>query len=505
MKKLLFFLLASIIFCVSCTQSSKNTLLIPEQSAVIAVFDVPSLLKKAQLENIDALKNATMLNDHPVLRELVKKPANTGIDLASDMFVFFVMDNENDYACANIALTNQKQAQEFVETKLGKSFQADGKQKFYSEEHHMWIAIKNNTMLVVSSKSRDKAESAKFVNYLTTLPKDASIAENEHFKTFLKNKNDIGIFVSSTPFVKHVKSSDNYHFSQLLTIYKKMYKDLNKEDLYNNYFITNIKFGNKEVEFNYSFVLNEQLENYLQENNFSKERTSNELLQFAHATSMVAAYYSFDVEKTLAYLQNFPEFSAINEKLSEKTGFSLDNVLPLFAGDFLVSFYDIRQEEDGYSPILVMLASITDETKVNELLQKQFADFKTNAAIPYYDLSKIGGGHLLVVVHNNIVMLTTDPAALTTLADGGFENTLTNSSFTSTDNDICWFVNLDFDTYPDQVQELLAGWEKLLNNQPFKSLVISGENSSMTAKMVITMKNDEENSLTQILQFVTSL
>ena len=497
-------MLASIIFCVSCTQSLKNTLLIPEQSAVIAVFDVPSLIKKAQLENIDALKNETMLNEFPVLRELVKNPANTGIDLTSDMFVFYIMHNENNYVCANISLKNQKQAQEFVETKLGKDFQAEGKQRFYAEEHHTWITIENNIMLVVSSESHDKAKSAEFVNYLATLPKDASIADNEHFKTFLKNKNDVGIFVSSTPLMKILKNPLLPEFwEKVFTLY-----NLNEADLYNNYFITDVNFKNNEVEINYSYVLNEQLENYVREN-FSTERASNELLQFAHATSVFAAYSSSDIEKTLAYLQNMPEFSDINEEFSEKTGFSLDKVLSLFTGDFLISFYDLQQEGDSPTPLLAVVASITNETEVNELLQKKFADFKKNAAIPYYDLSTLGVvNHLFIAVHNATIMLTTDPAALVALADGGFKNTLPTSSLAaSSDADAGLFLNLDFDTYPDQVREILTMMANtdVLNNLPFKSLITSGENSSMSAKMVLTMKNDDNNSLSQILQFFTSL
>ncbi|MCL2327137.1 MAG: DUF4836 family protein [Bacteroidetes bacterium] len=507
MKKLLFFLLASIIFCVSCTQSSKNTLLIPAKSAVIAAFDVSSLAKKAQLKDIDALKNESMLNEFPVLRELVKNPANTGIDLKSDVFVFYVMHNENSYVCANIPLKNQKQAQEFVETKLSENFEAEGKQRFYAEEYHTWIVLENNTMLVVSSETRNKATSAAFVNYLTTLPKSESIADNEHFKTFCKNKNDIGIFISTTPFLENLKSFGT-DFSEMLAAYKGMYKDLSEADLHNNYFTVDVDFKKNEVEINYSFVLNEQLENYLLANNFSKERFSNELLQFAHATSMLAAHYSFDIEKTLAYLQNIPEFLELTEELEEELEFSIGEILSSFGGDFLVSFYDLVQKEnEGEVPLIVAVASVKNEGVINTLLQQKFADFEINASVPYYDFSKGSGIPFFVAVYHNTFMIATDKNALAALAAGGFENTLNNEFASSTDDDFSLFLNLDFATYPERANmylDLLFG-ENFAATMPFKSLLISSESSSMTSKMVLTMKNGDDNSLAQILQFITSL
>ena len=501
MKKLLLLLLASSIVFVSCKQSSRNTLLIPAQSTVIAVFNVPSLIKKAQLESIDALKNENLLNDSPILREFVKNPENTGVDFSADLFVFYVRHNKNDYVCANIALKNQKQTQEFIETKFDKTFEPVGKQRFYSETYHSWVIVKNNTMLVVSSEDCDKKTSATFVDYLVNLPQSESIADDEHFKTFCKNKNDIGIFVSSTPFLQ----SFDADFSELLTLY---YKDLNEADLYNNYVVVDVNFNEQEVEINYSFVLNEQLEQYLQANNCSKEHFSGELLQFAHATSMLAAYYSFDTDKTLAYLQNMPEFSKLAEGFEDDLGFSIDEILSVFAGDFLVSLYDMLERDiDDEVPLFVTVATVKDEETANALLQQKFADFAVKAEMNYYDFSKNGSFPLFAAVHHNTLMVTSDKNALAALAAGGFKNTLNNDFAASTDEVAGIFLNLDFSSYPEYAKmlaESILGGD-VIATMPFKSLTMSGENSSMTAKMVLTMKTGDDNSLAQILRFVTGL
>lgn len=501
MKKLFFFLFASVIFCVSCKQSQKHTFLIPAKSAVIAAFDMPSIIKKAQFENIDTLESEELLNEFPVLREFMKNPTNTGIDFTSDLFVFYVMHNENDYVCATIPLKNQKQTQDFIENSLSKAFTAEGKQRFYAIEYETWIALENNQLLVVSHDyGTNKEVSAEFMNYLVNLPKEEAIAENENFKTFCKDKNDIGIFVASTPLLNKL---DNAGFSELLTEQLNTMK-LSEADLRDNYFIVDVDFANKAVEINCTWIANEQFENYLLANNISKERLSNELLQFAHATSMFALFYSVDTDKLLAYLHDMhdmPELAELNKVFLEATGFSIDKIISLFAGEFLFSLYDVQNT----NALLVAVASVANETEINTVLQTKFADCQKNAAIPYYDLSNFGMGKLLVAVHNNTIMLTTDSTALAVLINGGFENTLSNKDFaSSTDDDVSMFMNLDFSTYPEVVKKSLNLYNKdFIESVPFKSLVASSDN--LSGKIIVNMKKSNDNSLAQIIQFVQLL
>ncbi|MDR0969169.1 MAG: DUF4836 family protein, partial [Lentimicrobiaceae bacterium] len=118
MKKIIFLLLTSIIFCFSCTQSRKDTLLIPAKSPVIAAFNIASLIEKAQFDSISALHDEELLNTFPLLHALVKNATNTGIDYSGDLFVFFVLHNNVSYTCATIPLKDQAQTQKLIQNTL---------------------------------------------------------------------------------------------------------------------------------------------------------------------------------------------------------------------------------------------------------------------------------------------------------------------------------------------------------------------------------------------------
>jgi hypothetical protein len=366
------------------------------------------------------------------------------------------------------------------------------------------VVAENNQLLVVSHNYSGKKEvSAQFVDYLMNLPQHESIADNENFKTFCKDKTDIGVFISTTPYMETIFGSD---FSGM----QALHTDLNENDLYkNNYVIADVEFKNKEVEINYSLLPSEALEEYMTSHNFSKDRLANELVQFAHANSLFALFYSIDADKMLAYLQTIPEFTELSQSFATLTKLSLEQLLSLSSGDLMLSLYDVveRDSSGGSVPCAMAVANIKDETAVNELLQQKFADAHVKAEVPYYDLSQNNAIPLFISVYNSSIVLTTDTSTLTAFTNGGFENTMNNDFASSTHDDMNVFVNLDYTTYPKAVQYTVDSFlgKNFASRLPFTSLLISSASASLSAKMTLAMKNNDSNSLHQILQFVQTV
>jgi hypothetical protein len=364
------------------------------------------------------------------------------------------------------------------------------------------VVAENNQLLVVSHNYSGKKEvSAQFVDYLMNLPQQESITDNEDFKTFCKDKTDIGVFISTTPYVETIFGSD---FSGMQALQTNLNANLYK----NNYVIADMEFKNKEVEINYSLLPGEPLEEYMTTHNFSKDRLANELVQFAHANSLFALFFSIDADKMLAFLQTMPEFAELNTSFAAATKLSMEQLLSLSSGDLMLSLYDVAERDSsGSVPCAVAVATIKDETAVNELLQQKFADEQVKAEVPYYDLSQNNAIPLFISVYNSSIVLTTDTSALTAFTNGGFENTMNNDFASSTHDDMSMFVNLDYTTYPKAVQYTVDSFlgKNFASRLPFTSLLISTASASLSAKMTLTMKHNDSNSLHQILQFVQTV
>lgn len=523
----------------SCSTIPKHAQNIPNDAAFVGVVDIVSIAKKGKLQDSKSMqmyKNALDIvrssneNTAILLESLVNDPKKSGIDVFSDLFVYSVIQNEKVYACVSVKIDSKDNFQNLMEGFLGDEFDLKEEEGFivYTNETNSWIAFNDETAVFVSSMQAKPEDAMEFVERIFSLSKSESIAESTEFLEFYKNKKDVSFWISSTHIIEGLAEDTKKMVEKNL----ESIQGLSLNDVLNNYIHMYLNFDEDAITLDFSLIANDAFKSYLEKTDFSKDRIAEEIFAYFPQTSYFLLTYAFDSEKLLEYLKALPDYKSIESDLLEQ-GINVPELLQALGGDVMVSVFNasldiveknktiLQQDEKGrymYVDTIIndeqilpkgsLVLSLKNEAYIKKLIQEKIPTDLYKKHDSYMDFSKTLGFPLYVGMHNNMCMLTTDVGAISQLYEGGYAEPFSMSDMSQEiDGSAFYYLNLDIDTYPIQVQEFIN--KSFLQHiikpylNTFRSLTISS-NGSYSGRIEIEMKESSENSLYQVLEMFNS-
>lgn len=533
LKSILYFIVAILIFS-SCSKMPDQTKLIPNDAAFVGVIDVVSLAQKGKLDDaknmqmfksaVDYLRN-TSENSALVFESLLKDPDKSGIDIFSDVYLYSVMQESKSFYCITAKLDDKDKFQGIMEELLNDDYDLikGDNYTYYSNETNSWIAFDNNSAVFISSIDSSQEAAVEFIDRIFTQEKSETIASSKEFGEFYENKKDISFWLSSTQIIAGLESSFKKEIEKTL----EDVDGLSLTDLENNYIDLYIDFEDNTILFDFSLQPNEAFKTYLESTSFSKDKLGEEVFTYFPQNSYFFVTYAFDPQKLHNYLGNFNEYKELALFL-QLQGIDIKEAPAAIGGDCMLSIYnlsldvveknktilvkdakgmysyvDTLVQEEQLIPKGSFVMSLKNETFFHKIITQTISPDSYTKVDSYYDFTKSIGFPLYVGVHNNMLMLTTDNNAMSQLYDGGYAESFSMSELSQEiESPTFYYLNLDYDTYPIQLQEYVKKIGVQSYVQPylsaFKSLVISS-NEDFSGQMKITMKSDKENSLYQVL------
>lgn len=483
----------------SCSGLKDKEAQVPSNAILVAHMNVNSIWQKAELNNPDNLQTYTLLREglgeampklEQLITNLLKDPSTTGIDTGKDV-VFFAATKGNSIMSVTGAFEASLKDKESFTNFLNNVADVAGEKLAIEEGDLSYLSLDKNVLMAYNNKSvvivaGMQADSLKdYAKHLFELDGSEALTSNEHYKTYLDNRQDEGLFLPlcnwfgekgflNDPTIKALMQQSGSQFSddQVAMLAK-----------ISCYFTTSFENG--------SIVTTcKTLGNPTDNAKFLGKGIDNSLMAFMPSPTLTAFSFSVDMPACLEYIANDKASAeAFNESI-EELGCTVKDIVEIFAGNFVGSFYGMGK---GNMPLCAVAADIAKADLVNNFLQSAGLKAKNNV----YDL----GSGMSLFFDGKTIAFSTDANAPKAYAQGGYQNSLAVVADKIRKGNY-FYMDLKIQDYPQAVLDLLdykAGNDALLD-QVLSLLDYLEVVTTAPDEMKIILKlTDSRNALAAIL------
>ena len=519
----------------SCSRVNEQAKLIPADADFVGGVDLPKIDLKSKLyanSSFALFDSFTETVDDESVSVLVNGILNdrneSGIDVTSPLYFYLV--SEQLYGAIAISLSNSSKFADYLELQLSDEFTKEEKNDIvlYTDERDVIIAFNSETAFFIRL---DGAYSADFATKLFTVESENSLVSQSAFMKFLEEAKDVSVFVPSNKLLDFAGKSMEKEISENLAFFGPIKYD----DLRDNYLSFSLLFNDKSIELSTDVIVNDSLAKKLREQNLSKSSFSKDILKFVPNSTLVLSSSTFDTKKLIASIETIDKDGQIRE-MAKQNGIVLEDLISEFGGDLLFSFYGLAVEtveyettmftgvdESGY-PIFTDTVVNREKTMpkmsvVLSLLQKEklqtvFDQLGTalfTKVDNYYQLADgfMKGYELYISLQDNVLMLTTDKDAIVLAGKGGYDSSISSNDISKNISPTGYvYVNLDYDTYPESITNMVEKMGVQAFLPSVTSLVQSLEIMSkkeFSATIQLNLKQDNDNSLYQVLHTIDNI
>lgn len=485
MKKFILLLGVLALGFTSCSKKSENLKVIPKDAMVVVSFDLQSLYKKADVEELQQLKSFQKLkekisNDNKemgkIFNEILKDPKSSGVDFKKNAF-FFVCDSKkyggdsrNPYIGVTAVLSDDAKFKDL----LNRVSQATETQLDIKKEGALNIVYFNEG----ASLSWDNKKMLFLVNdnYSTRVDvvlkklyeqsKSEQITDIKGFSDFLDGQKDINVWLNFGGFMQ----DDSMFLNGIAaSLYKSLF-NMQKD----SYFYGFIDFGKEDIKLTTYSIYNKETAKLLKKYDLYDISFDKDILKNFPEKLPIAIGGAVNVKNYYEFLK--AQFGKeLNEddlvKLLNTQGLTKDNVLNFFGGSFVLAIegfenqkyisYDLvedEQSEDGYEykevekermfPIFGLSFNIGDKT----LLDKGITLAGLALENGYYKLPLQKDLTFYFAYNNKAFYGSNSPKGVEAFLKGGVSNNAVNSDFGKhVSKDLAYFyMSLDPNNYPKE-------------------------------------------------------
>ena len=340
------------LFLSSCSSSPESLKVIPEETNVVSVIDIYSIIKKGKFGDISKLKmfktfKKEIRNENKkvsnMIDDLMEDPKMTGINLKSDIFAFYIDEARDEkFTGFSVEIKNEEKFAEFIEEIL------DGSEVDYDiekEKNYSYTLIddeaiigwdENKAVFLVSGNWYSRENLDLQVETLMELTDKEQITTNENFNEFYKNKKDLSVWFSTNLF----EDSDDF---------KDIYNETDF-DLADNYISSFLNFEDNSVSLLTQYTPNSDIEEMIKENDIWNNSFNDDMLSYFPEKTFATASISIN---PIAYYDIFEsqlgdEFENIEKEFKEETGLDLEDMFESVQGNAIFSLFGFEKEEYSY-------------------------------------------------------------------------------------------------------------------------------------------------------------
>ncbi len=457
-KKSLFLLFASIFLLTSCKEKTPPQLkAIPANAIFVVALENQEMIQKGGLNNLSDYqlfqKAKTEMKDmDPVLQkffdEFLKDPKSSGVDI-NKAYIYGVASDSNNYCSVILKMDNQST----FEKKMTELFQAQsqplpeikdlGGVKLASMNGDATAAWNGELLQLFMGET-----STLDYKSLFDLPADKSILSVADFVTFQKNKHDVGCWVA---------------YGEALGFFQKMNLTMPSyiNDFKDSYVHGYLDFENGEIKAMASMSPQSKVDEFLKKYPLIKEDFNTAILEDFPDKSFLLAKLSINwteylklLNESMAQMQGMDVMNTYQEMLNDST---VKTVLDVIDGDMIFSLYNLAQ-----GPLPLPLAGLSFTLKKEGDFERLLSLFPAETFTKngnYYSLSTPFMVGVYFGCKDKRVLITDDAEAIAKFVDKGYSPNLKSSAMSNElkKSPAYFYMNLDLDTYPENLKALLAG------------------------------------------------
>ena len=486
MKKFILLLGVLALGFTSCSKKSENLKVIPKDAIAVVSFDLQSLYKKADVEELQKLKSFQKIKEElnnnnkemgKIFSEILNDPKASGVDFKKNAFLFglnnkkYGGDSRNPYIGVTAVLSDDAKFKDLLNrVSQAKNLQLDIKKEgtlnIVRLDQGTYLSWDSKKILFLKGDNTEATGVDIVLKKLYEQSKSEQITDIKGFSDFLDGQKDINVWLNFGGFVQDDSIFLNGMVASLYRGLFNMQKD--------SYFYGFIDFDKDDIKLTTYSIYNEEtaklLKKYdLYDITFDKDILKNtpEKLPLAMGGAInVKNYYEF---LKAQFGKDFNEDDLI--RVLSTQGLTKDNVLNFFGGSFMLAIegfenqkyisYDLVEDEqskDGYEykevekermfPVFGLSFNIGDKT----LLDKGVTLASLALENGYYKLPLQKDLTLYFAYNNKAFYGSNSPKGVEAFLKGGVSNNAVNSDFGKhVSKDLTYFyMSLDPNNYPKE-------------------------------------------------------
>lgn len=488
MKKFILLLGVLALGFTSCSKKSENLKVIPKDAIAVVSFDLQSLYKKADVEELQKLKSFQKIKEElnnnnkemgKIFSEILNDPKASGVDFKKNAFLFglnnkkYGGDSRNPYIGVTAVLSDDAKFKDLLNrVSQAKNLQLDIKKEgtlnIVRLDQGTYLSWDSKKILFLKGDNTEATGVDIVLKKLYEQSKSEQITDIKGFSDFLDGQKDINVWLNFGGFVQDDSIFLNGMVASLYRGLFNMQKD--------SYFYGFIDFGKDDIKLTTYSIYNEEtaklLKKYdLYDITFDKDILKNtpEKLPLAMGGAInVKNYYEF---LKAQFGKDFNEDDLI--RVLSTQGLTKDNVLNFFGGSFVLAIegfenqkyisYDLdlvedKQSDDSYEykevekermfPVFGLSFNIGDKT----LLDKGITLAGLALENGYYKLPLQKDLTFYFAYNNKAFYGSNSPKGVEAFLKGGVSNNAVNSDFGKhVSKDLAYFyMSLDPNNYPKE-------------------------------------------------------
>ena len=488
MKKFILLLGVLALGFTSCSKKSENLKVIPKDAIAVVSFDLQSLYKKADVEELQKLKSFQKIkealnNDNnkmgKIFSEILNDPKASGIDFKKNAYLFafnnkkYGGDSRQPHIGITAVLSDDNKFKDLLNrvsetTYMELDIKKDGALNIVHLNNESYLSWDDNKMLFITGEDYCSMEGESVLKKLYNQDKSEQITDIKGFSDFLNGQKDINLWINLGGFVQDDSMFLN---GMAASLYKSLF-NMQKD----SYFYGFVDFGKDDIKLTTYSIYNEEtaklLKKYdLYDISFDKDILKNtpEKLPLAMGGAInVKNYYEF---LKAQFGKDFNEDDLI--RVLSTQGLTKDNVLNFFGGSFMLAIegfenqkyisYDLdlvedKQSDDSYEykevekermfPVFGLSFNIGDKT----LLDKGITLAGLALENGYYKLPLQKDLTFYFAYNNKAFYGSNSPKGVEAFLKGGVSNNAVNSDFGKhVSKDLAYFyMSLDPNNYPKE-------------------------------------------------------
>ena len=537
MKKFILLLGVLALGFTSCSKKSENLKVIPKDAMVVVSFDLQSLYKKADVEELQQLKSFQKLkeeisNDNKemgkIFNEILKDPKSSGVDFKKNAF-FFVCDskkyggdNRNPYIGVTTVLSDDAKFKDLLnrvsqatETQL--DIKKEGALNIVRLDGGSYLSWDNKKMLFLTRDKYETTEVDVVLKKLYEQSKSEQITDIKGFSDFLDGQKDINVWLNLGGFMQDDSMFLNGMVASLYRSLFNMQKD--------SYFYGFIDFGKDDIKLTTYSIYNKETAKLLKKYDLYDISFDKDILKNFPEKLPIAIGGAVNVKNYYEFLK--AQFGKeLNEddlvKLLSTQGLTKDNVLNFFGGSFVLAIegfenqkyisYDLvedEQSEDGYEykevekermfPIFGLSFNIGDKTLLDKVITLASLALENG----YYKLPLKKDLTFYFAYNNKAFYGSNSPKGVEAFLKGGVSNNAVKSDFGKhVSKDLTYlYMSLEPKDYPQEYVDIIREKNSREGSLAFDLFTQYSTNieckriDNSSAEIIYHLKEIEKNSL----------
>ncbi len=513
MKRKLFrvlpMIVAAALFMVSCSSSNEGAF-IPKDITSVCHIDVATLWKKGDLSNADNLQMVKGMRQQlkaespeldQMLGAILKEPSSCGIDFKQPVCYFAEPVNSDywwlTYDVISAKMDSRSRFDQFVdnlakncgeELKHGDTlgmtvfYLTDDMLAAYNDDRLFFIHDPSNIFTDDIEPVSEIPNGKKYLAKILNLKKDESMASNENFAKYLKERKDLSFFMS---YGNIMGISANPMNALIQRIYGE--RDLEQFKKASVCVYGSFEKGRIEIT-SKTYGIPESLQK------FGNQKFNEELLAYLPAQTLAAFTVSIDMKALTEYLGAIEdEDFSINDPLGIDD-YTVRDLLNALGGSMAISFYGFQEG----MPYFAAAMDMNDNQLIRDLLNEVAVNNGNVYSFDFFPMQ--------LVLNDKVAVLSTDPAIIANAQAGGKSNGLMAVADKAKKGNY-FYMDLNLEDWPTELLALIGFDSNPIVSSIFAMLdrmeaeTVNGQDG----KACIYLTSDKDNSLAYILQEVDKM